>query len=119
MTKISFVFAGALLACALLAPAQSAPKQPASSLLVNVLDRHDNAVRDLPIDDFRVKVNGHPAAVVEAHYNLAPRRIVVLLDMSGSMAGGTEKNRKWQIAREAIECRREPRPRNSQAQVIV
>jgi hypothetical protein len=103
MTKISFVFAGALLACALLAPAQSAPKQPASSLLVNVLDRHDNAVRDLPIDDFRVKVNGHPAAVVEAHYNLAPRRIVVLLDMSGSMAGGTEKNRKWQIAREAIE----------------
>jgi len=32
-----------------------------------------------------VRLNGKP--VVDARYNLAPRRIVVLLDMSGSMTG--------------------------------
>jgi hypothetical protein len=47
-------------------------------------------------------VNGHPAAHVEASYSLAPRRIVVLLDMSGSMAGATDQ-KKWQIATEAVE----------------
>ncbi len=83
--------------------AQSAPTQSTSALLVNVLDRKGNAVRNLTKDNFRVKVNGHPAAVVAAGYGLAPRRIVVLLDMSGSMAGATEKNKKWQVAREAIE----------------
>lgn len=103
MTRLSLVFAGVLLACAHLALAQSAPKQPASSLLVNVLDRNGNAVRNLTKDDFRVKVNGHPAALLDAHYNFAPRRIVVLLDMSGTMAGVTEKNNKWRIAREAVE----------------
>lgn len=102
-TRLSLVFACALLACAHLAPAQSASKQPASSLLVNVLDRNGNAVRNLTKDDFQVKVNGHTAALLDAHYSLAPRRIVVLLDMSGSMAGVTEKNKKWRIAREAVE----------------
>ncbi|MGO8933814.1 MAG: VWA domain-containing protein [Terracidiphilus sp.] len=97
------MFAGALLACAQLAPAQSAPKQPAS-LLVNALDRNGNAVRDLTKDNFRVEVNGHPTALLDARYSSAPRRIVVLLDMSGSMAGGTEKNKKWETARGAVEA---------------
>ncbi len=92
-----------LLACGFLSAAQTAPTQLTRSLLVNVLDRNGNAVRDLTKDDFRVKVNGHPAALLDAHYSLAPRRIVVLLDMSGSMAGETEKNKKWRIARESVE----------------
>jgi hypothetical protein len=70
---------------------------------VNVLDQNGNAVRDLAKDNFRVKVNGRPFGIVEANYSLAPRRIVVLLDMSGSMAGETPNNRKWWIAREAVE----------------
>jgi uncharacterized protein with von Willebrand factor type A (vWA) domain len=82
-----------LLAYGFLAAAQTAPTQTTRSLLVNALDRNGNAVRNLTKDSFRVKVNGHAAALLDAHYNLAPRRIVVLLDMSGSMAGETEKTR--------------------------
>jgi hypothetical protein len=103
MAKISLVFVVVLLACTSLVLAQPAPKQPTPSLLVNVLDRNGNAVRDLTKDNFRVKVNGHSAALLDAHYSLAPRRIVVLLDMSGSMAGMSENNKKWRIAHEAIE----------------
>ncbi len=104
MAKVALMFASVLLlAYAFLTAAQTAPTQSTRSLLVNVLDRNSNAVRDLTKDSFRAKVNGRPAAVVEASYSLAPRRIVVLLDMSGSMAGETEKNKKWQIAREALE----------------
>ena len=104
MAKVTLRFAGLLLlAYGTFAAAQTAPNQSTRSLLVNVLDQNGNAVRDLTKDSFRVKVNGHPAALLDAHYNLAPRRIVVLLDMSGSMAGETEKNKKWRIAREAIE----------------
>jgi Mg-chelatase subunit ChlD len=104
MAKVALVFASVLIqAYGVLAAAQTAPTQSTRSLVVNVLDRDGNAVRDLTKDIFRAKVNGHPATVVEVRYSFAPRRIVVLLDMSGSMAGGTEKNKKWQIAREAVE----------------
>jgi Mg-chelatase subunit ChlD len=104
MAKVALRFAGLLLlAYGFLAAAQTAPTQSSRSLLVNVLDRNGNAVRNLAKDSFRVKVNGHPAALLDAHYNLAPRRIVVLLDMSSSMAGETEKSKKWGMAREAIE----------------
>src|SRR5580765_6241586 len=82
--------------------AQPAAPVPPRSLVVNVLDRNGNAVRDLTNNNFRVKVNGHPAAILAAPYSLAPRRIIVLLDMSGSM-GGEKDGKKWQIAREAVE----------------
>jgi von Willebrand factor type A domain len=69
---------------------------------VNVLDRNGRAVPDLGKDDFRVRVNGRPTALLQASYSLAPRRIVVLLDVSASMAGELD-NKKWWIAREALE----------------
>jgi hypothetical protein len=103
MAKMSLVLASFILTCAFLPGSQPAPQQPSTSLLVNVLDRNGNAVRDLTKDNFRIKVNGHPAALIDSQYSLAPRRIVMLLDMSGSMAGETEKNKKWPIAREAVE----------------
>jgi hypothetical protein len=70
--------------------------------VVNVLDRNGNPVRDLAKDNFRVKINKQPVVVLGADYGLAPRRIVVLLDMSGSM-GGSRDTKKWRIAREAVE----------------
>jgi Mg-chelatase subunit ChlD len=104
MAKPSYVLAYILLVtCGFFAAAQQAPIQSTRSLIVNVLDRNGNAVRDLTKDSFRVKVNGHPAAIVAASYDLSPRRIVVLLDMSGSMSGGAEQSKKWRIAREAVE----------------
>lgn len=69
---------------------------------VNVLDSHGNAVRDLTKGNFRARINGKPALVLSAEYSLAPRRIVVLLDTSGSMAGRNRDNTKWQIATEAL-----------------
>ena len=80
--------------------AQPSRPQPLASLLANVIDRKGDAVRNLTKDNFRVKVNGHPANLKEASYTLAPRRIVLLLDMSASMAGDL-RGQKWQIGREA------------------
>lgn len=101
MAKPSLVIAALLLACESLAVAQPAPPEPNRPLLVNVFDRHGNAVRDLTKENFRVKVNGHRVAIAEADYSLAPRRIVVLLDMSGSMAG--QNDTKWRVASGAVE----------------
>jgi hypothetical protein len=66
------------------------------------MDRKGNAIRDLAKDNFQVKINKQPVAVLGADYGLAPRRIAVLLDMSGSMGGSRDTN-KWRIAREAVE----------------
>jgi hypothetical protein len=102
VVKISLLAGFLLSVCGILASAQSAPAPSATSLLVSVLDRNGSAVRDLSKDNFRVRVNGRPATLIQAPYSLAPRRIVALLDMSSSMAGESD-NKKWRIAREALE----------------
>ncbi len=97
-----FLLSAALPILSLCAFAQTPASIPTRSILVNVLDRSGNAVRDLTKDNFLVTINKQPAAVLGAEYSLAPRRIVVLLDMSGSM-GGSQDTEKWRIAREAVE----------------
>ena len=69
------------------------------SVIVNVFDAHAIAIRDLTKDNFRIRLNGKPVPVLDARYTTAPQRIVVLLDVSGSM---TDDNAKWNIAREAV-----------------
>jgi hypothetical protein len=82
---------------------QPSEKLPVTrSVVVNVLDEHGNAVRDLTKEDFRVRLNGAPVTVLNARYSLAPRRVLVLLDVSGSM-GGEGSTPKWKIAREAAD----------------
>ncbi|HUO14249.1 MAG TPA: hypothetical protein VMX38_04615 [Verrucomicrobiae bacterium] len=71
-------------------------------MVVNVFDSRGNPVRGLTKENFHLRVNGKPAVVLDARYSLSPRRIVVLLDMSGSMIG-EEATGKWRIAREAAE----------------
>jgi hypothetical protein len=81
-----------------------APATATQSLVVNVFDAQGNAVRDLAKENFHLRLNGKPATVLAARYSLAPRRIVVLLDMSGSMIGDDAKaNGKWRMAREAAD----------------
>lgn len=82
--------------------AQPSPSAPCRSIIVNVLDRNGNPLRDLTKDSFQVKINKQPVTVLSASYEIAPRRIVVLLDMSGSM-GGNADSKKWKIAREVVE----------------
>ena len=84
--------------------AGQAPPNPAltfRSVIANVVDSHGNPVRNLTADNFAIFLNGKPAAVTTARYTLAPRRIVVLLDVSGSMVGQTNSG-KWRIAEEAV-----------------
>lgn len=99
MAKMPLLLAIVVLACRFLALAQYQPNQSTHSLLVGVLDSRGNAAPSLTKNNFRVKVNGHPAVLRDAPYSIAPRRIAVLLDTSGSMAGKT----KWLIAREAVD----------------
>ena len=70
-------------------------------LLANVIDAQGNAIDKLSKESFHLRVNGKPATIVGANYNRGSRRIVVLLDMSGSMTEGIGPE-KWQIAREAV-----------------
>jgi hypothetical protein len=70
-------------------------------VIVNVLDPRGNAVRDLIKENFTVSLNGKPVAVSSARYSLAPRRIVVLLDISASM-DDAKSSGKWLIAAEAV-----------------
>jgi len=72
------------------------------SVVVNVLDKQGNAVCDLTKEDFQFRLNGTPVTVVDARYSLAPRRVLVLFDISPSM-GEEHSTAKWQIAREALD----------------
>jgi Mg-chelatase subunit ChlD len=98
----TILLAGVVLVSSILLTQSSRCQLRSSSLLVNVIDRKGDAVKTLAKDSFRVKVNGKAATISEATYGLAPRRIVALLDVSGSMAGEAA-GKKWQIASEAIE----------------
>ena len=90
-----------LLCCCVYLAAQSDPSPYSLSILANVIDRNGRPVRDLTKDQFQIKVDGRPVGHLEATYGVAPRRIVVLLDMSASMSGEIATN-KFEIAREAI-----------------
>jgi von Willebrand factor type A domain len=81
---------------------QSASSPPGmGSIVVNVFDMHGRVISNLTKENFRVLLNGKPVALLDAKYSVAPRRIVILLDMSGSMTGET-RTAKWSVAREAV-----------------
>jgi Mg-chelatase subunit ChlD len=71
------------------------------SVIANVIDSHGHAVDDLRKENFALFLNGKRASLSSARYNVARRRIVVLLDVSGSMEG-TITNGKWKLAEEAV-----------------
>jgi len=102
MTRLRLLVAVLLLPGALFAAGQKTPDPAHTALMANVLNRNGSPVRDLTKENFRVKVNGRPAVLLGVSYDLAPRRMVVLLDMSESMAGREGDNRR-RIAREAVD----------------
>jgi hypothetical protein len=54
---------------------------------VGVTDRQWNLVQGLSAVNFRGKLRGHEVEIVSASIDMSPRRIVLLLDASGSMMG--------------------------------
>ena len=69
------------------------------TVVANVLTEAGQPVADVPASSFRGTFRGKPVRVVSATRDLRPRRIVVLLDASGSMLEG---GGKWQLARRAV-----------------
>jgi VWA domain-containing protein len=60
-----------------------------------VVDHRGVVPSDLTSDNFKVTYKDQTIKLLNAIYTKAPRRVVVLLDVSGSMTG------KWQVARAA------------------
>jgi len=59
------------------------------SIAVGVVDQAWNLVPKLSVADFRGTVRGHDVQILSAAVDSSPRRIVALLDVSGSMISGS------------------------------
>src|SRR3990167_3518790 len=70
------------------------------TLAVNVLDEQGNQVSGLTASNFRAEFRGQPVKILSATLDTRPRRIVILLDTSGSMAARVGK---WELATAAAE----------------
>lgn len=95
LTLPSFI----LLACSVLLRGQDAECRE-RTLIANVTD-HTSQPRDLTLDNFQITYRGRRIAPHNAYYSEGPRRVVVLLDVSGSMRGEQGNPAKWRIARVA------------------
>lgn len=101
--RLPFAILGLALVVSSSLAQQTANAPETRSVIVNVFDRQGSPIRDLTKDNFVARVNGKAVEVLDTHYSAAPRRIVVLLDVSASMTEGDDaKAEKWPIAREAL-----------------
>jgi Ca-activated chloride channel family protein len=89
-----FLTCGALAACALGAFAAGGPQQPtfrggndAVRVFVTVTDRDGRLVTTLTRDNFEVRDEGKPQPITQFDSSAQPIRLIVLLDVSGSMEG--------------------------------
>jgi hypothetical protein len=74
---------------------------------VNVLDKNGIPIKGVTKDGFRATTKGHQLNIFEVSYSDKPRRVTILLDVSGSMKGPErshypEEVDKWKIALTAI-----------------
>src|SRR3972149_226841 len=88
----------ALEALAQACPGEGGPRR--RTLAVNVLDEQGNQVSGVTAANFRAEFRGPPGKILSAALGTQPRRIVLLLDTSGSMAARVGK---WELAAEAAE----------------
>lgn len=65
-------------------PAQELPCSQ-RTILATVIDREGNPVRGLSAADFRGEFRGHAVQIISATLDTRPRRMVIVLDASGSM----------------------------------
>jgi len=72
------------------------------SILVNVVDQEGRPVQDLRGDNFRAKYHGHPVHILSASLDAQPRRIVLLLDASGSMQDALKWGAQERLARDIV-----------------
>ena len=75
-------------------PAQEASSQRLT-VAVNVVDSGGNVVRGLTTTNFSGKIGPKDVKIVSVTLDNQPRRIVILLDVSGSMTGSRSR---WNLA---------------------
>jgi hypothetical protein len=81
-------------------PARTGTNCKQSTAIVNVLDRHGVPLTGLTLPDFKVTSHGQSIPVLDTTFSTGARRVVILLDTSGSMLGETSRD-EWKIARAA------------------
>jgi hypothetical protein len=79
-------------------PAQDAPCTT-RTILATVIDQQGNVVRGLTAANFRGKFRGQPVRILSLAPDNHPQRIVIVLDLSGSMWG---EHGEWEIVPELI-----------------
>ena len=90
-----------LLACNAVLLAQTGDC-PQRTFVANVAD-HGVVPKGLHNDDFLITYHGKKLVPISAVYSEGPRRIIILIDVSGSMGSAVENSVKWEIARLAAE----------------
>lgn len=88
-TKFCLPALALLLACSAVASECSAP-----SILLNAFDRDFDIQRDLRAEDIKVEVDHKQALIHSLSFDTNPRRIVLMVDTSGSMEASPQK-RGW------------------------
>jgi VWFA-related protein len=96
--RFTRVWPSLLLTSVLLSPAVQAQGLPCpqQTVPVSVSASDGRVVLGLTASNFRVRVNGHTARILDASMDSSPRRIVLLLDASGSML--TPERTLWKPA---------------------
>lgn len=99
------------------------PRPPAASdcstgtILLNAFDRNFNIERDLRAEDIRVEVNGKPPAILSFSLDTHPRRIVLMLDSSGSLQASEQQSR-WGIGLPAAAYAANVVPASASSQLV-
>ena len=71
-----------------------------ATVIVNALDDHGIPVRSLSLGDFKFSSRKHEIQPVNLRFSEGPRRVVILMDISGSMFDHVGDSR-WEVARDA------------------
>jgi hypothetical protein len=69
----------------------------AATILLNAFDRNLSIERDVRAEDIKVEVDGKQAPILSLSLDSHPRRIVLMLDSSGSLEASPQQSR-WGIA---------------------
>lgn len=85
---------------------------------VSVADRNGAPIRDLTVADFQAEFRGKPVQLLSLTRDTRSRRVVILLDASGSMAG-LDEGRPWNLARTLAAHIAETRMQNTSVALLI
>jgi len=109
--RLTPLIGAVILLCAVVFPLAS-QDDPCTqrSFLVTVIDREGHPVPGLTAANFRGKFRGKPVQIESAVFDTGPRRMVIVLDISGSMMRGNESKVARLLALDAVQMNRDDSP---------